>query len=116
MIELKLPHQAPIRFAKYVVSKDDTTAVVKVEFETIPTLPMIVEAAAQSSAAFGDGENKSGFLVTLKNIKLLEKPNHMEYDVEVSLEHKFEEFSYFNFKIDAENGLLASGIFMISIG
>ncbi|MEN8303753.1 MAG: hypothetical protein ABFQ64_06770 [Campylobacterota bacterium] len=116
MIELQLPHQAPIRFAKYIVSKDDTTAVVKVKFETIPTLPMIVESAAQSSAAFSDGKNKNGFLVTLKNIKLLEKLNHLEYDIKVSLEYEFEGFSYFNFEINSERGLLSSGKFMISIG
>lgn len=115
MKELKLPHKAPIRFAKHIVSKENDTAIIKVKFGTLPTLPMMVEAAAQSSAAFGDEKNSIGFLVSLKNVKLFEKPSYLEYDVEVSLEYKFEEFRYLNFKINGESALLASGTFMIAI-
>jgi len=111
--ELKLPHQAPIKFAKYAISKEENSAVVKVKFETIPSLPMIVESAAQSSAALSDTENKMGFLVALKNIKLLEKLSFLEYDVKVSLEHKIEEFNYFNFEVNDKNTLVACGIFVI---
>lgn len=115
MKELKLPHQAPIRFAKYIISKEENTAVVKVKFDIIPTLPMIVEAAAQSSAALSDTENKMGFLVTLKNIKLLKKLSSLEYDVKVSLEHQFEDFCYFSFELNDTNTFVASGIFVIAI-
>jgi hypothetical protein len=113
--ELKLPHQAPIRFAKYVISKEENTAVVKVKFDTIPSLPMIVEAAAQSSAALSDTESKMGFLVTLKNIKLLEKLNALEYDIKVSLEHQFEDFRYFSFEVYYNNILVATGVFIVSV-
>ena len=115
MKELKLPHQAPLNFAKHVISKEENTAVVKVKFDAIPTLPMIVEAAAQSSAALSDDENKMGFLVTLKDIKLLAKLSSMEYDVKVSLEHRIEDFRYFSFELNDTNTFVASGIFVIAI-
>ena len=113
MKELKLPHQAPMKFAKYAISKEENTAVVKVSFDTVPSLPMIVESAAQSSAALSNGENKMGFLVTLKNIKLLEKLSSLQYDVKVSLEHQIEDFRYFNFEVNNDNALVACGIFVI---
>jgi len=113
--ELKLPHQAPINFAKYIISKEENTAVVKVKFDAIPALPMIVEAAAQSSAALSDDENKMGFLVALKNIKLLEKLNSLQYDVKVSLEHQIEDFRYFSFEAYCNSILVASGVFIVSV-
>jgi hypothetical protein len=113
--ELKLPHQAPINFAKYIISKEENSAVVKVKFDAIPTLPMIVEAAAQSSAALSDDEKKMGFLVTLKNIKLLEKLSYLEYDVKVLLEQNIEDFRYFNFEVNDKNTLVAYGVFIIAV-
>lgn len=115
MKELKLPHQAPIKFAKHVISKEGNAAVVKVKFDSIPTLPMIVESAAQSSAVLSDCENKMGFLVTLKNIKLLEKLNSLEYDVKISLEHQFEDFRYFSFEVNDKDTSVACGIFVIIV-
>ena len=115
MKELNLPHQEPIKFAKYIVSKEDTSAVVKVEFDEIPSLPMLVEAAAQSSAAFSNEENKMGFLVTLKNIKLLNKPQALEYDVKVTFEHQLDALTYFNFEVYDEGILMANGIFIIAL-
>ena len=115
MKELNLPHQEPIKFAKYVLSKDENVAVVRVEFSTVPTLPMLVEAAAQSSAAFGEGEIKSGFLVALKNIKLLHKVNLMQYDIKVTAEHQFDALSYFSFEVIDREKLLVNGSFTIAI-
>ncbi|MCF6308960.1 MAG: hypothetical protein L3J19_00570 [Sulfurimonas sp.] len=115
MKELNLPHKEPIKFAKYIVSKEDTSAVVKVQFDEIPSLPMLVEAAAQSSAAFSNEENKMGFLVTLKNIKLVNKPCSFEYNIKVTLEHQLDSLTYFNFEVYDEHTVVATGIFIISI-
>ena len=115
MKELNLPHQEPIKFAKYVLSRDENVAVVRVEFSTVPTLPMLVEAAAQSSAAFGEGEIKSGFLVALKNIKLLHKVDLMQYDIKVTVEHQLDVLSYFSFKVVTDDTLLVEGSFTIAI-
>ena len=115
MKELNLPHKEPIKFAKYIVSKEDTSAVVKVQFDEIPNLPMLVEAAAQSSAAFSNEENKMGFLVTLKNIKLLSKPYSFEYNIKVIFEHQLDSLVYFNFEVYDENVQIATGIFIIAL-
>lgn len=115
MKELNLPHKEPIKFAKYIVSKEDTLAVVKVQFDEIPSLPMLVEAAAQSSAAFSNEENKIGFLVTLKNIKLVNKPCSFEYNIKVIFEHQLDSLTYFNFEAYDEDILVVNGIFIIAL-
>ncbi len=117
MTELILPHQAPIRFAKYVLSKDDNVAVVKNEFETVPSLGMLIEATAQSGAAFGDEDSKGkiGYLTTLKNIKLLTKPTSLEYNITLTLTHKIENFGYISFEVSQDDELVATGSFMVVI-
>ncbi len=115
MKELNLPHLAPIRFAKYLISEEDDTKVVKVAFETIPSLSMLVESAAQSSAAFDDGSGRMGFLVTLKNIKLFEKPSALEYSVAVTSGQAIDSLTYFTFEIFDEDKLIVSGTYIIAL-
>ncbi|WP_415396535.1 hypothetical protein [Sulfurimonas sp. CS5] len=115
MKELNLPHQEPLKFARYIVSKDDILAVVKVQFNEIPTLPMLVEAAAQSSAAFDDGDEQVGFLVTLKNIKLLNKPIALEYDIKVIFEYQLDSLTYFKFEVYDKDIAVSNGIFIIAL-
>ena len=115
MKELNLPHKAPIRFAQYAISKEGDTHRVKVKFDTIPTLAMIVEAAAQSSAAFDDGNSKMGFLVTLKNIKLLQKPMVREYEVDVTSGAQVDALTYFTFETYDADILVAKGTFIIAL-
>ena len=115
MIGLNLPHQAPVKFAKYIISKDEASALVRAEFESLPSLAMLVEAAAQSSAAFSDGKEKMGFLVTLKNIKLLQKPEAIEYDIRVTYEHAIDALTYFSFEVKDKEVTIASGLFVIAI-
>ena len=117
MTELVLPHQAPIRFAKYVLSKNDNVALVKNEFATPPSLGMLIEAAAQSGAAFADEDSKGrvGYLTTLKNIKLLAKPTSLEYNIKVTLTHQIENFGYLSFEVNQNEELIATGSFMVVI-
>ncbi len=115
MKELNLPHLAPIRFAKYIISKDEASALVRVEFDSPPSLAMLVEAAAQSSGAFSNGEDKMGFLVTLKNIKLLEKAKALEYDVRVTYQHALDTLTYFSFEVNDKERIIASGVFVIAL-
>lgn len=115
MKELNLPHRAPLNFAKHSISKENDTYTVQVAFDTIPTLAMIVEAAAQSSAAFGDGENKMGYLVTLKNIKLLEKPIALEYEVKVTSGAQVDALTYFTFETYDKELLVAKGTYIIAL-
>ena len=115
MIELALPHIAPIRFAKYVVSKDDSQAVVRNEFTTVPSLGMLIEAVAQSSAAFAEEDSKGnvGYLTTLRNVKLLTKPSSLEYNITITQTQQVANFGYFSFEVNQKEELIATGSFMV---
>lgn len=115
MKSLNLLHKEPILFAKEIQSIINNIAIVKVEFTTVPTLAMLVESAAQSSAAFSESNESKGFLVTLKNIKLVNKPEALEYEVKIKFEHQLEALTYFNFEIIADSKIIAIGIFVIAI-
>jgi len=69
MQEIILPHKAPLRFAKYLLVKRDKYAEVALEFPEVPTSGMMLEGAAQSSAAFARKNQKIGFIVNFKNIE-----------------------------------------------
>lgn len=115
MKALNLPHKDPILFAKSVIQTQDDTNSVKIEFDTIPSLPMLVEAAAQSSAAFDTGNGKMGYLVTLKNIKLFQKPCSLNYVVNVTSEQQIDALTYFTFETYDEDILIAKGTFIIAL-
>jgi hypothetical protein len=112
---LHLPHTEPIRFAQHIISMEPTSARVKIAFDQTPTLPMLIEAAAQSSAAFSDGSEKAGFLVSLKNIKLLGRLDLLEYEVQISCEHQMDPLAYFNFEIFDAQTMVAQGSLVIAI-
>lgn len=84
---MNLPHLAPIRFAKSILSRHENKAEVLCEFAAPPTLAMIVEAAAQSFGAFGEDEQpRMGFLVLMKEISLHVNPK--ENVLVIHCEHK----------------------------
>lgn len=75
---MNLPHLPPIKFAKHPLFCDENLAKVMCEFPSTPTLPMFVEAAAQSSAAFAKDETpRNGFLVLIKEFSLHEIPKSL---------------------------------------
>ena len=57
---MNLPHQAPIRFAQEIIEKKEDFFIIKCSFPYIPTLAMVSEAAAQSSAAFAQDKEAIG--------------------------------------------------------
>jgi hypothetical protein len=84
---VNLPHLAPLLFARKVIERGEGFAVVLCEFETLPSLPMFIEAAAQSAAAFDESEEISnGFLVAVKNAERRIDPSVNRYRVKVSKE------------------------------
>jgi len=116
MQALKLPHEYPIRFAQSILFQEETKARVSIEFEEIPTLGMMVESAAQSSAAFSKTESKNGFLVSLKNIKLLQKPREMSLEVALINEYALGDMNYFSFQVyEGEVAVLTGGL-VIAVG
>jgi len=115
MLELNLPHIEPIRFAKDILSKNSTTARVLVEFSQTPSLAMMIEAAAQSSAAFSDGSKKGGYLVGMKNIKLLNAASENFLEVEVVMKHSIENMSLLDFAVYEKSLLLCKGSLTIAL-
>jgi len=115
MSELSLPHKEPILFAKNVLSKDTMSARVAVEFPQTPSLSMMIEASAQSTAAFNDGSKKGGYLVGMKNIKLLKAANEKKLEVEVVLKHSVENMRLINFEVYEQSLLLCKGSLTIAL-
>ncbi|MFK5882250.1 MAG: hypothetical protein QM482_08535 [Sulfurospirillum sp.] len=117
MSDFSIPHLAPVRFVKSLLNADEKSASVKIAFEKIPTLPMFIEAAAQSSSGIDDDENdgKMGFLVTLKNIKLLEIIDSREYIASIKLNQKIENFKSLSFEIFKNDTVIAKGTFSITL-
>ena len=116
MKKINLPHKDPVKFAKYVISNDGNIAIVKIEFTTLPSLAMLIEASAQSTAGLGSsGKSQMGYLVSLKNIKLLKELTYLEYDVKIVREHELGALSYFYFEVFKENEVFANGTFIIAI-
>ena len=113
---LDLPHTSPIKFAKYIILKDESSARVQVEFDEIPSLGMLIESAAQSSAAIGTKESGAmGYLVSLKNVKLLNTPTKKILEVQVLNEHNMENMKMMNFDIFDGEMKISTGSFMIAI-
>ena len=115
MLELNLPHIEPIRFAKYILSKNATSARVVVEFSQIPSLAMMIESAAQSSAAFSDGSKRDGYLVGMKNIKLLNAASENSLEVEIVMKHSIENMSLLDFEVYEEKLLLCKGSLTVAL-
>ena len=119
MKEINLPHKDPVKFAKYVISNNGDIAFVKVEFTTLPSLAMIIEASAQSTAGLSSsGKSQMGYLVSLKNIKLLKELTNLKYDVKIVKEHELGALTYFYFEVYEENkreDSLVKGTFIIAI-
>ncbi|RXJ84825.1 hypothetical protein [Arcobacter sp. CECT 8985] len=114
---MNIPHLPPIKFAQEKISVQDNIAKVKVCFPSIPTLPMLFESAAQSSAAFSSEESKEGFVISLKDIELLNDLEDLEYIAQIKKEHEFGQICEFSFeilKLD-EKEKFAKGIFTIMV-
>lgn len=118
MSDFPIPHMAPIRFVKSLNSADFTSASVNVGFDYIPTLAMLIEAATQSSSGVLDKEKSDsnmGFLVTVKNVKLLQKLKSKEFIINVTLDNKLANFKYFSFNVSDNDDIVATGIFSIAV-
>jgi len=115
---MKLPHLAPLVFAKDILFVDEKKAKVLCEFKDKPSLAMFVEASAQSSAAFFQmGGYRLGYLVNAKNIQWLNKSHAMSVIITLNLEMTFESMSNYSFLItdSDEQKNICSGEFTISI-
>jgi len=109
---VNLPHGEVLMFAKEVIRYDAGTAVVLCEFKEIPTLPIFVEAAAQSSAALAPaGKVLIGFLVMCRKVKLLVPFREKQYYLKITPEIEIDTMKKFFFEaFDIEENIkYASG-------
>ena len=117
MPSFSIPHLAPVRFVKELLRSDDINASVKVGFDDVPTLAMLIEAATQSSSGIKDDNKnvKMGFLVALKNVKQLKKITLKEYIIDVVLVHKLGNFKSLSFNVLDGDKIVVSGAFSVAI-
>jgi len=113
--DFSAPHLPPVRFVKELIEADKKRAFAGVEFEEVPTIGMLIEAAAQSSSGIKDDDNdgRKGFLVTLKDIKLLKKIDSVSYKIDVKLVYKLNDFKSLSFEVLKESDVIAKGNFSI---
>lgn len=113
---MNLPHLPPLKFAQEILTCKDKSATVLCEFPRLPTLPMLTEAAAQSTSAFSNTDTPiNGFLVLIKDASLHVKPKSLtcliRIEERLSLGNSSE---YFFEVVENEGGIvMASGFVMI---
>lgn len=116
---MKLPHQEPIRFAQEVLEENEDYKIISCVFPYIPTLPMVSEAAAQSSASFAHDENSSepkiGFLISLKNIEELISLDDKEYKIKIEKSFNFGAMTEFVFELIKDGKVFVRGNLTIAI-
>jgi hypothetical protein len=111
-----LPHQKPIRFVNKIVDKGIDFVVVSCSFPIQPTLAMFCEAAAQSSIVFSEtDEIKLGFLVSLKNIEIIESLVSLEYEIKIKKEISLGLLQEYSFEIINSSKVCAKGNLIIKI-
>ncbi len=115
MSSFSIPHLAPVRFVKALIDSDEKGALVEIGFDSIPTFGMLIEAAVQSSSGITDDENdgRMGFLVALKNVKLLGEIDSDKYIVKVELIHKIDDFKSLLFQTIKDDRVIMKGAYSI---
>jgi len=108
LIDMKLPHKAPVRFIKEVLEEGEDYAISIVEFDETPTLSAIVEASAQNVIFILSLFEiyHIGVLTGMKNIKLHQKLNAGTYRVETNIFASLDNFYIFTFKLFDNNDTL----------
>ncbi len=113
---MNLPHQEPLIFAQDILVQKDNYSEVLCKFNTIPTLAMFIEAAAQASSTFSNSnEPKVGFLTTAKNVKLINTPEHKEFIFKLNMIIDLGNMKQFSFEAYANENCYAEGTFTIVV-
>lgn len=114
---MNLPHQAPIRFAQDIIEKNENFSIVQCTFPYIPTLPMVCEAAAQSSASFGQDKDETllGFLISLKNVQKLLEFTKINYQIKIEKSFNFGTMTEYKFELFDELNIYAKGELTIAL-
>jgi hypothetical protein len=111
LIDMKLPHQEPVRFVKEVLEEGRNHAVSLVEFDEIPTLPAIVEASAQNTIFILSLFEiyHIGMLTGMKKIELYQELKEGIYRVETTISASLDNFFIFNFVLSQNDKKFVDG-------
>ncbi|NQY25211.1 MAG: hypothetical protein HRT41_14405 [Campylobacteraceae bacterium] len=115
---MNLPHLAPMLFAKEVLELKKKEVLVKCSFPYVPSLAMLCEAAAQSSAAFLNEEKDKpeiGFLINIKNVLELKVLKECECIVKVIKNVELENMSEYDFEVIFNNRIYSKGTLTVVI-
>jgi hypothetical protein len=114
---INLPHQKPIKFANKIIEKKDDETITSCSFPSIPSLAMVCEAAAQSTAAFDINSDtpKIGFLVSLKNIEQLKEFSKKDYLVKIKKSFDFGQMQEYEFELKDDIEVFAKGFITIAL-
>lgn len=113
---MNLPHLEPIKFAKEIIEKRENYNIIFCSFPYPPSLAMVCEAAAQSSASFSlEKKIKEGFLVSLKNIELFDTLEDLDYEIKIEKSFTFGMMSEFKFQLNKESKVVANGTLTIAL-
>jgi len=110
-IDERLPHKYPIRFIKEVKEGNETHAESLIEFQEVPTLAGVVEAAAQNVVFIKSLYRKydGGVLTGMKDVNLLEELQAGEYHVKSSIAARIEQFCTIEFELLFQSRVVAEG-------
>lgn len=110
-IDKRLPHKYPVRFIKEVLEEGESHAVSLLEFKEKPTLPAVVEAAAQNVVFIASmyREYDGGVLTGMKNVELLEELHAGEYTVHSAIGARIEHFCTIKFELLEQTKIVAQG-------
>ena len=116
ILEVKLPHLAPLKFVTGILFASEEKARTQVTFETPPTLAMLVESAAQSACALRSTKDvKTAFLVSMKNVSLLQQAINKSFEVNVVNTHNFGNMNLIDFEVYDSSTIIASGSITLAI-
>jgi len=97
---MNLPHLEPLVFAKEIIEVVDNSATVFCQFDTVPTLSMFIEAAAQGSSAFDINStiSKIGYVTKVSEIKLFNTIQGSDYLIKINNEIEIANIKQFYFE------------------
>jgi len=115
----RLPHKSPVKFVDAVLADNEFDARTRVSFTSAPTLPMLVEAAAQTSVFVRVSEIKKALGIpeddTVQGMLLKMKADrHAESDktsFEIAVEYRsnLDNFFVMDFNVYDGSEVVASG-------
>jgi hypothetical protein len=112
-----LPHKDPVKFVKKVLISDEHNCRASVSFESVPTLSMLSEAAAQTSVFLLLTEEKKaakippralGMLLSVK-AKWHQKSEKRSFEIESRYVSNLESFFMVSFSVFDGDSLIADG-------